>query len=204
MLAEPLAAAGKAAASSGGGASVGMIHAIRRELVTILDIRPQERIRVLLLSLYFFLVITSYYVIKPVRNSLFIQRLGADNLPYVYILTALLVGLLITVYSHWADRITRRALVQRTFAFLASNLLIFWWVLNRGGLLSSGAFYIWGRIYPLLLVSQFWLVANDYFTTPQAKRVFGVIGGAESSVASLAAVSPGGSRRCSEASAFYW
>ncbi len=154
-----------------------MIRAIRRELATILDIRPQERIRVLLLSLYFFLVITSYYVIKPVRNSLFIQRVGADNLPYVYILTALFVGLLITVYSHWADRITRRALVQGTFAFLASNLLIFWWVLNRGGLLSSGAFYIWGRIYPLLLVSQFWLVANDYFTTPQAKRVFGVIGG---------------------------
>ncbi len=150
--------------------------AIRKRLVAVIDIRPSERLKVVLLSLYFFLVITSYYVIKPVRNSLFIQRLGADNLPYVYIATAILVGFLITFYSRFADRITRRMLIQSTFLFLASNLVLFWWILGRGGILSSGAFYIWAKLYPLLLVSQFWLVANDFFTTPQAKRVFGVIG----------------------------
>ncbi len=153
-----------------------MFDGLRRRLAPFWDIRPNERARVGLLALYFFLVITSYYVIKPVRNSLFIQRLGADNLPYVYILTALLVGVLISFYSRFADRITRRALVMGTFAFLASNLVAFWWILGRGGLLSSGAFYIWAKLYPLLLVSQFWLVANDFFTTPQAKRVFGLIG----------------------------
>ncbi len=153
-----------------------MRDAVRRRLVSFWDIRPNERVRVGLLALYFFLVITSYYVIKPVRNSLFIQRLGADNLPYVYIAAAVLVGFLISFYSRFADRITRRALVMGTFAFLASNLVFFWWVLAGGGLFSSGAFYIWAKLYPLLLVSQFWLVANEFFTTPQAKRVFGVIG----------------------------
>jgi ATP/ADP translocase/HEAT repeat protein len=121
-------------------------------------------------------VITSYYVIKPVRNSLFIDRLGADNLPYVYIIAALFVGLVISFYSRFADRIGRQALVLGTFAFLASNLLIFWWVLRKEALLTSGAFYIWAKLYPLLLVSQFWLVANEFFTSPQAKRLFGLVG----------------------------
>ena len=40
----------------------------------------------------------------------------------------------------------------------------------------SGAFYIWGKLYPLLLVSQFWLVANVLFTTRQARRLFAPIG----------------------------
>ena len=30
----------------------------------------------------------SYYVVKPVSKALFVERLGAENLPYVYILTA--------------------------------------------------------------------------------------------------------------------
>ena len=128
------------------------------------------------MSLYFFLVITSYYVIKPVRNSLFLERLGADNLPYVYIITALFVGVIVSFYSRYADRIGRQALVLGTMAFLASNLLLFWWLLRAGTVLTSGAFYIWAKLYPLLLVSQFWLVANELFTTSQAKRVFGLVG----------------------------
>ncbi|MHC4066479.1 MAG: hypothetical protein ACYSUI_18535, partial [Planctomycetota bacterium] len=141
-----------------------------------MGIRPGERLRVGLMFSYFFLVITSYYVIKPVRNSLFIERVGADNLPYVYIITALFVGVIISFYSRYADRISRQALILGTFAFLASNLLIFWWLLRQGTLLTSGAFYIWAKLYPLLLVSQFFLVANELFTTPQAKRLFGFIG----------------------------
>jgi AAA family ATP:ADP antiporter len=153
-----------------------MIGRIPGKILSVLGIRPGERLRVGLMSLYFFLVITSYYVIKPVRNSLFVERLGADNLPYVYIITALVVGIIIAFYSRFADRIGRQALLLGTAAFLASNLIFFWWILRTGTLFASGAFYIWAKLYPLLLVSQFWLVANELFTTSQARRVFGVVG----------------------------
>lgn len=153
-----------------------MIDWIHAKFKSLFDIRPGEWLRVGLMFLYFFLVITSYYVIKPVRNSLFVDRLGADNLPYVYIATALFVGVIISIYSRYADRIGRQALILGTFAFLASNLVIFWWLLQTEMWLTSGLFYIWVKLYPLLLVSQFWLVANELFTTPQAKRVFGVVG----------------------------
>ena len=102
-----------------------MAERIQRKIRTLIGIRPGEWQRVGLMFAYFFLVITSYYVIKPVRNSLFIERLGADNLPYVYIATALFVGVIISYYSRFADRIGRQALVLGTFAFLASSLLFF-------------------------------------------------------------------------------
>lgn len=153
-----------------------MFDRLKQRIFSFLGLRPNVRVRAALLFLYFFLVIGSYYVIKPVRNSLFIERLGADNLPYVYIATALVAGLVITVYSRFADRIDRRTLILGTFGFLASNLVLFWWLLRAETVLASGAFYIWAKLYPLLLVSQFWLVANELFTTPQAKRTFGFIG----------------------------
>jgi AAA family ATP:ADP antiporter len=143
---------------------------------SLTGVRRGELAPVGLLSLYLFLVVTSYYVIKPVRNSLFIERLGADNLPYVYIATALFVGVIIAFYSRYADRVGRQALILGTIAFLVANLIFFWWLLRAGTLLTSGAFYIWAKLYPLLLVSQFWLLANELFTTAQAKRTFGLVG----------------------------
>lgn len=140
------------------------------------DVREGEFKVVGLMLLYGFLALTSYYVVKPARNAVFVERLGADNLPYVYILTAVVVSLVMVVYSRYVHRIGHLTLLLGTFAFLASNLVAFRWLLLEESLLASGAFYIWGKLYPLLLVSQFWLVGNLLFTTRQAKRLFGLIG----------------------------
>ena len=74
---------------------------IDRALGPFVDLRPGEGITTLASSLVFFLVTTSSYLIKPVRNSLFVERVGADNLPYVYIATGLLIGLLISWYARY-------------------------------------------------------------------------------------------------------
>jgi AAA family ATP:ADP antiporter len=137
----------------------------------------REEFRVVFLMLvYGFLAMTSYYLVKPVRNAVFIERLGAENLPYVYILTAIVVSLVMVVYSRYVNRVGHIALLVGTFVFLASNLFLFRWLLIEETFLVSGIFYIWGKLYPLLLVSQFWLVGNLLFTTRQAKRLFGPIG----------------------------
>lgn len=141
-----------------------------------LDLRPDEVFPAGLMAVYFFLAIAVYYVVKPIRNSVFVQRVGADNLPFVYILTAVVVGVIASYYARRVDRMRRVSLLLGTFGLLALSHLLFWWVLRGGGLLASGAFYIWVKLYPLLLVSQFWLVANDLFDTRQAKRLFGPIG----------------------------
>jgi AAA family ATP:ADP antiporter len=145
-------------------------------LAALTNIRREELKVVFLMVMYGFLAMTSYYVVKPVRNAVFVERLGAENLPYVYILTAVVVSLVMVVYSRYVHKIGHIALIVGTLLFLASNLFVFRWFLIEETLLASGVFYIWGKLYPLLLVSQFWLVGNLLFTTRQAKRLFGPIG----------------------------
>ena len=40
----------------------------------------------------------------------------------------------------------------------------------------AAAFYLFGLIFGILLISQFWTIANDIYDARQAKRLFGLIG----------------------------
>ena len=52
------------------------------------DIRNGEGLRVALMWIYIFLIISSLLIVKPVVTSLFLYRFGADKLAYVFILIA--------------------------------------------------------------------------------------------------------------------
>jgi AAA family ATP:ADP antiporter len=54
-----------------------------------------------LLFTNFFLIVAAYYRLKPASRSIFITALGADQLPYVWIATAVSLGL--TRKSHQAN-----------------------------------------------------------------------------------------------------
>lgn len=154
-----------------------MISALKRWFRSSVDIRREEYRLVGLMSVYGFLAITSYYVIKPARNSIFVDRVGAEHLPWVYIATALVLVVVMVGYSKYVDRVSRMTLLFSSMAALGASLVGFWWVLsNNSGFVSSGAFYVFTKLYPLFLVSQFWLVGNLLFTTTQARRLFGPIG----------------------------
>ncbi len=154
-----------------------MSKAIRSWFDALTDVRREEVRPLILMIMYGFMAMTSYYVVKPVRNAVFVDRVGADNLPYVYMLTAVIVSVIMVFYSRWVHKVGHKTLLIGTFAFLASNLLAFrWLLLLKEDIVVSGAFYIWGKLYPLLVVSQFWLVGNLIWTTRQAKRLFGPVG----------------------------
>lgn len=154
-----------------------MIEAIREWFRSTTDIRRGERLTVALMFAYGFLAMASYYLVKPARNSIFVDRIGADGLSYAYVITAVFVALVMVGYSRYVDRVGRQTLLQSTFAFLIASLVLFWWLLTWDtSVWTSGAFYLYTKLYALLLVSQFWLVANLLFTTRQAKRLFGVTG----------------------------
>lgn len=144
--------------------------------VDLLGVRRGEVLPVALMTAYGFLALTSYYVLKPVRNSVFLDRVGADTLPVVYILVALVVTGAAMIYSRFVDRWSPERLIQGTFVFLAAGLLAFRGLLTLDSVMISGAFFIWGKLYPLFLVSQFWLTGNLVFTQAQARRLFNIVG----------------------------
>lgn len=140
------------------------------------DMRKGEGGIALAMALFFFLVITAYYIIKPVRNALFLESLGAEMLPWVYIGTAVVIGFFVSVYARFVGRLPRHLLIAGSTGFLISNLVGFWWLLRFDWAWIPFAFYIWVNIFSVMVVTEFWIFVNGYFTPPEAKRLFGFIG----------------------------
>ena len=123
---------------------------------------------------YSFVIIASYDILKPMTRSLFVYHLDADQLPLLYMLVALVVGIFVLFYIRFSSNVSLDRLIFWTTLFLAGNLLFFRWLLNLN--LNSPLLYyvlfIWASIYGVLTTTQFWLLANYLFNAREAKRLF--------------------------------
>ena len=137
---------------------------------------PGEAGPALLLFLIFFLLITFQYTTKSVRQSTFINSLGAEKLPYVYLFIALSSYPFLRLYSAFADRMRRDTLIIATCLFTGVTMVLFWWLYEFPWPWVAFAFYVWISITVVMLVSQFWSLSNHVFDPRQAKRLFAFVG----------------------------
>lgn len=142
----------------------------------LVDIRSGEYQKTGLMFLYIFLLILSYVTIKAVRDSLFLIKLGPEQLPYVYMLVAAIVGIVAWGHAKLSARVGLSVLLHATLLLVVSNLLIFWWLFRSGWPWLFYVFYVWAGVIGLLTMSQYWLLANSVFNTREAKRLFGLVG----------------------------
>ncbi len=151
-----------------------------RLLGSTTSIRPEEAAPVALMFAYSFLAMTSYNIVKPLTRSQFIAALGSDNLPYVLFVAGMLIGVVMHLYTTAIRRLPPRHVIPVTQAVIIGLLVLFWGLLQTGAGWVTVAFYFFGLILGILLISQFWTLANDIFDARQAKRLFGFIGGGAS------------------------
>ncbi|HEX8028391.1 MAG TPA: MFS transporter, partial [Vicinamibacterales bacterium] len=154
---------------------------LARLLRPVVQLRDGEATTALLMFVYSFLAMTSYNIIKPITRSEFISSLGADNLPYVQFGAGVIIGFLMQGYTRIMRAVPRRRTIPVTQAAMALLLVAFWFLFTTIGQdWIAVAFYIVGLILAVLLISQFWTLANDIYDPRQAKRIFGFIGGGSS------------------------
>jgi AAA family ATP:ADP antiporter len=122
-----------------------------------------------------FILLTSYYIIKPVREALILSGAGAEIKAYAGAVLAMLFLLIIPLYSKIASRVSRIRLINGITAFFISNLVLFF-VLGRMQMDLGVPFFLWVGLFNLMLVAQFWAFANDIYTEGQGKRLFPMIG----------------------------
>ncbi len=145
-------------------------------LSSIIDVRPGEVAITVLMSLYYFLVMVTYYFLKPARDSLFLVELGAEQLPFVFILIAVIVAPLTGLYARASRRFRLSRLINITTLLLVGCIVVLRLLLNLQHGWVFYVFYIWVSIYGILTVSQFWLMANAVYDATQAKRIFVLLG----------------------------
>src|SRR6188768_25208 len=152
----------------------------RRALDQLVVLRDGESRSVVLMFAYSFLAMTSYNNLRPITRSRFITSFGAHNLPWVMLAAGLLIGVLMHQYARAIRGLPRRAVVPVTLGGIVVVQLAFWALLQTGSEAASAGLYLFGQILGILLISQFWTLANDVYDARQAKRLFGFIGGGAS------------------------
>jgi AAA family ATP:ADP antiporter len=138
--------------------------------------RPEER-RVLLWSFgYFFFLMTAYYVMRPLRDSMGIAG-GTRNLPWLFTATFAVLLLVQPAYGAIVARLSRRRFIPLIYHFFIVNMATFWLLLHLhiGAVYVARVFFVWVGVFNLFVVSMFWSLMADLYDTEQSKRLFGFI-----------------------------
>jgi len=150
-------------------------RALERFLCLFADVRDGEGPQLLLLALNVFLILTAYYVMKPVREALILaQPGGAEIKSYSYAAQAALFVVLVPIYSALATRLPRRRLINVVTALFIACLPAFYILAQRGAPIGI-VFFLWIGVFSLMVIAQFWSYANDVYSPESGKRLFAVI-----------------------------
>ena len=144
----------------------------------MVDIRPEEVRAVGWCWLYIFAVLSSYYIMRPIRDQMGVAG-GVNNLQWLF--TGTLVGMLLLnlPFAWLVKKLPRSRFIPLTYHFFAVNIVLFavalhWSRRRAGGLDRPDLLYL-GSVYNLFVVSVFWQMNVDLFSPEQGKRLFGFI-----------------------------
>ncbi|MDX6499817.1 MAG: antiporter, family [Blastocatellia bacterium] len=161
--------------SDPGNNEAGVLLRLLRKAV---DVKAEE-VRALGLGFtYYFLILSAYYVIRPIRDDFGVAG-GIENLPWMF--TGTLVTMLIAnaLFAALVARFSRRRFIPIAYRFFIANLLIFLVLLltiSQGNQVWVGrAFFVWTSVFNLFVISVFWAFMVDVFNADQGKRLFGFI-----------------------------
>lgn len=140
----------------------------------------ERRLVVLLLLLSFALGVALVFI-DVASRALFLERFPADQLPYAYLSSALVIPVIGIIFGRLQGRISFSRLAIGMVALLLLLLAALWASIVIAGL-SWPLFVlvVWYRLYYAFNGLLFWGLAGQIFTLRQGKRLFGLVGTGES------------------------
>lgn len=147
---------------------------------------------------YFFCLLSGYYVLRPVREAMaassdieavfppaliafFADRgiaLGEFTLQFIFSAVFLIMLVLQPVYGWLVSRFPRRVFLPVIYGFFIATLLAFYAMFDSGIAGRGLAFILWITVFNLFAVAVFWSFMADVFTNVEARRYYGYIGAA--------------------------
>src|SRR5205085_7803383 len=151
---------------------------MKRIFAKIVDVKTNE-LRALWLGFAFhFIILTAYYVVKPIRDSIAASG-RLETLPWMFTATLIVMLFANVIYAAIVARMERRKFIPFAYAFFILVLLLFFALMRRGSpaqqLWTGRAFYVWVSVFNLFNTAIFWAFMTDLFTVEQGKRLYGFI-----------------------------
>ncbi len=144
----------------------------------LIEVRPEEVPVLGWCWLYIFSVLSSYYIMRPIRDQAGVAG-GVNNLQWLF--TGTLVGMLVLnlPFAYLVKKLPRSRFIPITYRFFAANIVLFaallYWSDAGQTIWVGRIFFIWVSVFNLFVVSVFWQMNVDLFSPEQGKRLFAVI-----------------------------
>jgi len=153
-----------------------MQHIKRHLLAKLTNIRTEERAAVLWSFLYFFSLLCSYYIIRPIRDEMGVQG-GVENLQWLFTATFVAMLAIVPLFGWVTSRYPRKRFLPLVYYFFVVNLVLFYLAFNLDydKVYIARVFFVWVSVFNLFVVSVFWSLMVDVYSNEQSKRLFGFI-----------------------------
>lgn len=150
--------------------------AFHRLLNRAAEIRPHEVKAALLSFAYFFFLLGSYYILRPLRDAMGTVY-GVDDLEVLWTYTFIFSFIAAPVFGFFVSRVKLATLLPWVYGFFVINILLFYVLFEQfpENRTLAGVFYCWTSVFNMFIVSVFWSFMADIFSRQQAKRVFGFV-----------------------------
>lgn len=149
-------------------------------------------------SVYFFCLLSGYYVLRPVREAMAasadLQTLFPSGLiawfaghgialqdfvlQFLFTCVFLIMLVMQPLYGALVSRYPRRVFLPVVYGFFIATLLGFYVLFDSGVPGRGMAFFFWITVFNLFAVAVFWSFMADVFSNTQARAFYGYIGAA--------------------------
>ncbi len=125
---------------------------------------------------YFFFLMASYFILRPLRDTMGTVY-GVAHLQELFTGTFVLSFVAAPVFAGFASRIRLATFLPWVYWFIAITMVVFYLLFRRvaNDHWVAAAFYVWLSTFNLITISVFWSLMADIFSTGQARRLFGFI-----------------------------
>lgn len=155
---------------------------------SIMDVKKKELPMALLMFFYFFLVIVSFWILKPTKKilfSTFYDNSGFNLLGWqmdaamaemlAKVLNMFVAFAAVIVFTWLAHRMKRQQLTVVFSVFFMVAYVVYSMVINNPNDVTVWTFYLFGDLFSTLMVATFFAFLNDSVTPEAAKRLYGMI-----------------------------
>lgn len=152
---------------------------LERFIARFVDLKPGELPALMTSFLFFFAVLTAYYIVRPVRDEMGVMLTKEDPqaLHRLFFYVFLVMIAAVPAFGWVMQRVPLRLVLPTVYGFFILNLAGFWLVLESGGQTAQMArlFFIWVSVFNLFVVSLFWSTLSELWRSEEAKRLFGFV-----------------------------
>src|SRR6476660_8866340 len=115
---------------------------------------------------------------RPIRDQMGVAG-GVKNLQWLFMGTLICMLLLNVPFGALVKNLPRSRFIPITYRFFAASILLFaiaFQLADERSIVWYGrAFFIWISVFNLFVVSVFWALIVDTFSSEDGKRLFGFI-----------------------------